>query len=505
MSLTEIVDTIYEIILVVNQDGDVLFANKAAEKIRGQTPGEIIGKKLNEIIVTTPTKTGKPATQVLTLDQLDGLAQKGVPLELSLTFVAGVKKQIECRVSDILWEHHKAYLLALHDITDIRRIAQLTAEIKEKSRIDKLKDEFISIVSHEMRTPLTIIKGAVSNLKDGIIGPMTDKQLKVLDTTNRNVDRLARIINDLLDLSRLESGKAKIIRRKTNIKTAVDEVVLNFQNAAMEKNIAVLTDIPLDLPPVFADNDLIHQVLTNLVNNALRYAKQKITVQVVIDKDQNVRVGVIDDGEGIPKDKLGNLFNKFEQINRPTGGSGYKGTGLGLAISKQIITLHQGHIWADSDLGLGARFYFSLPVYHENDDFLVALENVIATAEKNKAKLSLLIISLSNMGKIADQSSEKDIAWMFADITREIRNKALRKSDFMHFKRDTREFVVMLPDTERDVAKKIAERVHNLTKDCFCPGRLGKIFVTLHIGVAVYPDDAHAAPQLLEKATKDVE
>ena len=455
-------------------------------------------------------------TQEICVEDIKNLSEENKTKEWSIINKKGEVRFTEAHATAIVWNNNKALLTIFHDLTDIRRVVHLTAEINEKSRVEKLKDEFISIVSHEMRTPLTIIKGAVSNLKDGIVGDLNEKQIKVLDTTNRNIDRLARIINDLLDLSRLESGKTKIHRRKLELTALIDEIISNFSNAASERNIQIESEIPHGLPAVFADGDMIVQVLTNLIQNALRYAKSKITIRgykenlrpdIAGKADKNyqemIKIGVIDDGTGIAKNDLALLFNKFEQINRPEGGSGYKGTGLGLAICKQIITLNHGKIWANSDTGKGAEFYFLLPVYHESDDLLVALEAVLQQAEKSQSFVSILSIAVGNLTEILAQSTERDIAWMFNDLSREIRNKALRKSDFMHFRRDTREFVVILLDADRNLANQVASRIHNLTKDCFCPGKNGKVYASLKTGVSIYPDDSQDAHNLLEMALKE--
>ena len=235
----------------------------------------------------------------------------------------------------------------------------------ERRRLEKIKDEFISTVSHELRTPLSVVKAAVANLRDGIVGEMSPDQKKVIAMTSRNIDRLGRIINDLLDLSRLESGKARINLHSVQEVSLIHDTIHGFHQEASQHKIRLLEEVPKNLPDVYADPDMVIQVLNNLFHNAIRFAKTKVLITAK-EIDSGIQVSVVDDGPGIPKDKLGDLFKKFVQLDRPMGGAGYKGTGLGLAISKEIIDLHHGKIWVESSKGQGTAFHFTLPRYDEN-------------------------------------------------------------------------------------------------------------------------------------------
>lgn len=509
ISFRQITDKSAEIILVVGADLTIYYANESTEKLFGCPPGQLVNKPLVFPITKLEAKDFLGRKKQLSLEFISFMSLSNEVMEVTIPFYQSQEKIMEMRVSPIDWKNTKAYLMTLHDITDIKRVAQLTAEIRESNQMEKLKDEFLSIVSHEMRTPLTIVKGAVCNLRDGIVGELTEAQNKVLDTTTRNVDRLARIINDLLDLSRLDSGKAKVRKKKLNLNALLEEVVQNFKNIAEEKSIPIEIDCSQSLPVVFADEDMIHQVLTNLIQNAIRYAKSKILIQGTFqaqkgkDKSQVV-ICIKDDGQGIPKDKIQLLFNKFEQVNRPAGGSGYKGTGLGLAICKQIMDLHQGQIWAESDEGQGAQFFFTLPPYQENDNFLVALDNHFSHADKAQSSLSFLLITLGNLKEIKQKANEQQMASLFNSISKEIRNKCLRRSDFIHFRRDTKEFIVILPDTRKDIAEKVVARIRKLTKDRFVLDHPSPTSVILNIGLAVYPDDARKPNDLMEKAYQDM-
>lgn len=233
----------------------------------------------------------------------------------------------------------------------------------ERSKLEKLKDEFVSTVSHELITPLTIMKGGVDNLKLGVAGPLNPRQQEILNGVLKNVDRLAKILKDILDLSRLEIGHLRINRVQVNPKSLIEEVVAIFQNELKDKKIAIEQNV--NCSTMLADQGSINQVLTNLLSNALHYARSKISLTAE-KVDGSICISIMDDGIGISKEDQGKLFNKFQQINRQEGGQGYKGTGLGLAICKEIIDLHKGKIWVESDLGQGAKFSFSIPLEGDN-------------------------------------------------------------------------------------------------------------------------------------------
>ncbi|MBF0105009.1 MAG: PAS domain S-box protein [Deltaproteobacteria bacterium] len=507
-----IINKSVETIIVVNSNNVVQYTNESIQKLLGWSAEKITGRPLIIPVTRLGSKHHTDAPKNLNVPIIELLACTNKILEVAINNPRGDERILHIRSSGILWNNQHCYLIALHDITEIKRVAILTAEINEKSRTDRLKDEFVSIVSHELRTPLTIIKGAINNLREGIVGPVSDKQALVLDTTLKNVNRLTRIINDLLDLSRLESGRVNIQRRKIDIVPVIHSIVQIFSETAREKSISFVCEIPKILPPVFADSDMVEQVLTNLIQNAMRYAKKTITIQVINENltqksptdfkpnTEMIRVGVIDDGPGIAKEHLHLLFNKFEQINRPMGGGGYKGTGLGLTICKQIVNLHNGKIWIDSDIGKGSKFFFLLPQYHENDDFIAGLETIINKAEKNNTSLGILVTRILNLTEILQESTEQELATMISSISREFRNETLRKTDFCHFKRDTKEFIIILVDTNRNTTNEIGKRICNTSHKFFCAGKSGKIYAKLMTGMAIYPDDHKEPDRLLEKA-----
>ncbi len=254
---------------------------------------------------------------------------------------------------------------------------RLFQEIQDKNRqlevanerlkeLDRLKSDFVSNVSHELRTPLTAIKGAVDLILREVPGPLNEKQSHYLARVRSNTEHLAGLINDLLDLSKIEEGKMELQVARMSLGGLVHEVAETLKPIAAEKPIELemIASGPSIL--VCADRDKITQVLTNLIGNAIKFtpAHGKVTVTMARDYADWVRVSVSDTGPGIPSDDRGRIFDKFYQVAE-NGGPKPKGTGLGLAISKTLVELHGGKMWVESEPSRGSTFYFTLPAAGE--------------------------------------------------------------------------------------------------------------------------------------------
>ncbi len=267
----------------------------------------------------------------------------------------------EMRVAEIEWKGYPAWLASIRDVTELKKLEQVRAEVRERRRGDQMKDQLLSTVAHELRTPLSVVKAVVGTLRDHLAGPLTEEQTEMVATADRHIGRLSRLLNNFLDLSRLESRRARVSRQALNPLDLIREVGEGVRMANRGRPVALHFELPRSLPLVRVDSDMIAQVLGNLLDNGLRYAKAAVTVRAAETPDC-VEVSVTDDGPGIPTEKLAELFDKFVQLDRPKGGAGYKGTGLGLAISREIMTLNEGRIWADNAPGRGACFRFTLPL-----------------------------------------------------------------------------------------------------------------------------------------------
>lgn len=248
-------------------------------------------------------------------------------------------------------------------------------------RLERLKSEFISIVSHELRTPLTSIKNSLDILMSGRCGEITLATEKFLNMAMRNVQRLSGIINDLLDLSKIEAGKMDFHFAPTDINTVINYVKSALSEVAKSKGLKLITNEADNLPEILADSQRLEQVLTNLVSNAIKFTPdgKSITISSRVVKAGDIKINenfkdiiknltgdyvevcVKDEGIGIEQKNLLHTFDKFAQIenslSRKAGG-----TGLGLPIAKQLLDAHKGAIWCDSELNKGSKFYFVIPV-----------------------------------------------------------------------------------------------------------------------------------------------
>lgn len=348
--------------VVVDSEGLVRQINPTAEKILGVKADQLVGKQFDFPVFP---------------DQVT---------ELKFPTPDGQEKIAEMRTTEIEWQGKSACLASIRDITELKRLEQLKAEVKEHRRIDKLKDDFVASISSELRAPLTVISGAIHNLLSGANGMLNEMQTKTTEIARRGTDRLIKAITNILDISRLESGKLELHRGPVKIETLFQKSLDYLGAHIKERGITVEMQITPGLPPIDADEELIAQALAHLVDNAVRFARSKVLLRAqsvegalpacgqtvkrsaglgvtLVTPRKGIQISVLDDGTGISKEHLGSLFKKFSRIERETP-NGSQGVGLGLAICKQIIQNHQGRIWVESVdtlLDQGTQFHFILP------------------------------------------------------------------------------------------------------------------------------------------------
>ena len=238
-------------------------------------------------------------------------------------------------------------VLMLRDITRLREL-------------DRLKSEFVMTASHELRTPLTSLNMAVNLLRESAGTKLTDQERALLEACHEDVQRLRALVNDLLDLSKIEAGKLELAFEPVQPRFLGDQALSVIKAQADSKGVELTLGVPEDLPAVTADPHKIVWVLVNLLANAVRYTKAGGHISLQGERVGNqVQLAVTDDGEGIPFDLQPRIFDKFVQ-GKPSDSGG--GSGLGLAICREIVKAHRGAIWLDSIPGKGSTFTFTLPV-----------------------------------------------------------------------------------------------------------------------------------------------
>ncbi len=239
---------------------------------------------------------------------------------------------------------------------------ELSAANEELKSLDRMKDEFLSNVSHEFKTPLTSIQGYSQLISDGTLGSVNDQQKKAVDTVIRNSERLRKLVDSLLYISRAQAGKLTYSFSRVAIASIIDNSVQDLALQAEKKDITIRKDIGQDLPFIRGDRDKLIDVMVNLLDNAIKFtpAGGNIYVGASVDKDW-LHIRISDSGIGIPKDKIENLFERFYQVDSSIRRR-YGGTGLGLYICKMIVEDHKGKIWVESEEGEGSTFHVLLPL-----------------------------------------------------------------------------------------------------------------------------------------------
>ncbi|MFN6483110.1 MULTISPECIES: response regulator [unclassified Nostoc] len=342
-----ILDIADDAIISINGFQSITLFNQGAEKIFGYSAQEVIGQGLDLLL---PQRFFQMHRQhVVDFGQSPNIARRmGERREIYGRRKDGTEFPAEASISKIDMGEEIFYTVILRDIT-------------ERKQIERMKDEFVSVVSHELRTPLTSIHGSLGMLASGLLPSDSEQAKRLLQIATDSSERLVRLINDILDIERIESGKAKMEPEICNIVDLITQAVNVIQPLADKAEVKV--SISALSGQVLADSDRIVQTLTNLLSNAIKFSAAGSTVCLGAQQQKDeVLLTVKDTGRGIPADKLESIFERFQQVDS-SDSRNHDGTGLGLAICKSIMQQHSGRIWAESVLGEGSTFYVTLPLF----------------------------------------------------------------------------------------------------------------------------------------------
>lgn len=287
--------------------------------------------------------------------------------------------------------------------------SHMQKNIAELQRLNQLKSDFISYVSHELHTPLTVMTLAVNNFLDEIFGKLSDVQIRWIQRIKANIEQITNLINDILDLSKLEAGISKLDWRKFDLCAVIERTLDNLTPLTHEKNIQLIRHIPSEPVEIFAAQSKIERVMINLITNSLKFTPQYGTIRVELKQESDaVRVEVSDTGSGIDPAKLGMIFERFLQLGKRRTTT--EGAGLGLAICREIISIHKGKIWAESEgVGKGSHFIFTLPMDLQK---IQRQKNTILIVENNQKLMEELCSALegSNLNVITAKDGAEAIA-----------------------------------------------------------------------------------------------
>ena len=396
----------------------------------------------------------------------------------------------------------KGKIVGLIGITrDITRRMSLERIQKEKEIIEKklesaeelnrIKSEFVSVVSHELRTPLAIIKEAVLLILDEIAGPVNEKQKDILSKAENNIKRLKGIIDDLLDISRIESGKLKLHYSLVSLNDVLKEGADFFKKSAAKKGINLKYALPKEQVYMFLDSNRINQVLANLINNAIKFTEEDGLIRIELNVfEDKARIGIIDTGIGIAKSDFSRLFNKFTQVSK-TSDTQRKGVGLGLSIAKELVEAHSGEIWLESELGLGSRFYFSLPRLSSLNLLDKPIKDKINNLLSRGISLhfvNLLIVNyqeLKNRLKVPPGDLFDEIERIINKIFQENFREAQEKPEIALMDGLYGECGFILPSINEEKADRITKEIVNKLSEYFLENKLKDVFI--NAGITVYP------------------
>ncbi len=513
-------DSVDDLIFIQDTNYTIIKANKAFVNTVKMKREEVIGRKCYEIL----HKSDKPwyccsfsKTKVDCSAHTEEVDDPGIGMPLLVTtspvyddhdkligsihiakdisLLKKTQKDLQEREEEL-----QAHVWGLEKTNEAIRNLYKELEIKnaELKKLDQLKSEFVSTVSHELRTPLSITKEGIGLILDQVTGEINDKQRKYLAIARDNVGRLERIINDLLNISKIEAGKTELKRRAVSINNIVRSIATSFRPKTKLRNLEFKTAIPKEEIAIYADSDRITQVFINLVGNALKFTEEGYIEITVKEKQNEVECTVADTGRGIAKEDLPKVFDKFRQFGRADG-PGERGTGLGLSISKGLIEMHGGHIWLESNEGKGTKFIFTLPKYSTETLFKEYVSEGLDNAIKSNSKMSLIYIAVKNYAGLKERLGGERTAAIVKKIEEKLVD-CLRSSGDVAV-RDTGELIAIVSSCDKENSIKVKERLELVLQD-YLTGHELSGDVKLQYGYATFPDEASNDEELIGQAKR---
>jgi signal transduction histidine kinase len=450
-------------LIILDSRGRIELANPAARQMLGlesQTDLEAVGQVLDQLgFRALMTFSGQSA----------GQTSGQFRIKSSSAYLLDVRWS--ALTSD--WGQMLGWVLTIRNITN-----EVAAEAT--------KSEFIAAISHELRTPLTSIQNSVSNILAGVTGKINEKTRLYLETMNSDCHRFADLINDLLDIAKLEAGNMPITQRVMSLDSLVQNTTQEFEVVAKSAGVTLTCEVEPDVCPVYADVKRIRQVLTNLLRNAIQYTPAGGTVSVSVhDRGSDIVTEVADTGMGVSIELQKQLFTKFYQIARQAG-PGSKGNGLGLAICKGIIAVHSGTLWMESQPERGSRFFFSLPKIDPDQVLQKHINMVITSNQLKRTRIGMLLVAFEMSekcdiplrhaaGKIIGEILAQSRFFMASDM-----DIALQTGD--------NEMVFVINDSGRQTVESVRHKIEmnllNLLKKHF----IGIPIVPM-LGTSLWPKD----------------
>jgi PAS domain S-box-containing protein len=477
-------ETRYRRLFETAQDGILILDEETARitevnpflvDMLGYSRQDILGKKLWQIGAFRDIEVCQRT--FLELQKKGFIRYKDLPLEtkdgrhIDVEFVSNIYQV----------DHKKVIQCNIRDITD-------------RKHFEEIKDDFVSMVSHELRTPLTTIRESVSQTLDGILGEVTEQQREILFMALSDIDRLTRIINDLLDISKIDANKMKMKIEMCEMVALALEIISSFALQAKAKGLEMKGCFSKEKIKAYVDKDRITQVFSNLIGNAIKFTQNGYIEVSIVDKEGKIECSVSDTGPGIDKKDLPQLFDKFQQFGHQVSGE-EKGTGLGLAISKGIVELHKGKIWVESQVNVGTKFSFVLPKFTGKESISEGLKKAI----KEGQPLSVLVFDIKNFEALQQKIGEERAGLIVHTCWELLKDNLRRDEDNLGIE-DIHTILVILPKTEKGNATSVLERMNSLIRAYLSKEGLEKE-VDLVSEVIAHPDNGKTEEEFFSKIT----
>ncbi|MFL7791746.1 MAG: histidine kinase N-terminal 7TM domain-containing protein [Anaerolineae bacterium] len=359
-----IIESMSDGVIVLDSRDRIVDLNPVAEGILGFSASEAVGQPAQKVLSRWPDLVERYRSMAETRTEI--------------TVGAGVvQRYFDLRISPLRdWRRHLVgRLIVLRDVTRRKEMEEELQQAKEVAEAaNQAKDDFITVVTHELRSPLSSVLGSIGLLEDGALGPVSEEQVEFLHIIESNTTRMAALASDLADISCIESGQLQLETEPVSMAKVIREIIQSINLQIKRKDQKLILQIPNDLPEIWGDHIRLAQVLTNLINNAHKFTPEGGKIVVRAERAANrwnpqgaaevVHVVVEDNGIGIKAEDLQKLFQKFSRVgDRET--RRIPGTGLGLSIAKNLVEMQDGRIWCESELGKGSAFHFTMPVVED--------------------------------------------------------------------------------------------------------------------------------------------
>lgn len=383
---------------------------------------------------------------------------------------------------------------ASHLKAENERIEKKLSAFKE---INKTKSEVVATVSHELRAPLSIIKEALMLISDKTAGPINSKQKNLLTKGAQNVERLRRIIDELLDVARIEKGTLHLYYSLINFNDLIADSSKFFKKSAKERSIRLSYHLPKEQINIFIDPQRMSQVISNLINNAIKFTGKggQIKVETKI-LDDRVRVGIIDTGIGIAKQDLPDIFKKFVQVSKSADAE-KKGLGLGLPIAKDLVERHGGEIWAESKLGTGSSFYFTVPKFYITKALDKNIRKRINELLEKSVTSYLVNLSIINFKefktrfKSSPRKLFKDLGDIIETTFRELSLPDKHRPQIILEDYRNGVYSFIYPNTTEERTSLLCESLKDKIRDYLSCFRIDNVFI--NVGALPYPPEKAAS------------